>query len=166
MRRPVNVGDSQVWVPPVLDPADAFERAQRRRLKLERANIDHQRAVRIVDSWLRELGFSTFEADYDILATRTNLWVLVEVKLIRTADPRRQTIAAIGQLACYASLSIGPLPSETALVKVVAFDRHPSDARSLFVLESEGIQTVWVEPEVESVELAEYSRATLSLQAG
>ena len=149
--RPVNAEDGTAWTPAPIDPEDVAEKARLRLLRLERANKDHQTAVQILDGYLRERDFETSEADYDILAKLGSVWLLVEVKSLGMASPRRQVMSAIGQIAFYRALSIGNVPLDVTLYRIVFFDRPTDDARARKVLQTEEILYGWVEPSGECI---------------
>jgi hypothetical protein len=116
-----------------------------RLLRLERASIEHQRAVDVASGWLSALGFQPLEADYDIWASNDRLGLLIEVKSLGAASVRRQTISAIGQLAYYAAISLTrEQRADIELVRVVLYDRDPRDLSALEVLRSEGIAALWI----------------------
>jgi hypothetical protein len=114
-------------------------------LRLERASVAHQTAVSSFNEWLEDRGFTTTELDYDILAKRSDVWLLTEVKTIETASPRSQTMRAIGQLAYYRSLSIPEPPEGVSLIRVVLFDKDPNDQSLSKVLREELIEEAWLE---------------------
>lgn len=144
-RREIRSTSSAPWTPSAPDSSDLLEKARLRLLRLERANQDHQAALSIMASWLRRRGFKTFEADYDILATKKSLWILLEIKSIAAAAVRSQLMRAIGQLAYYAALSVRKPPKGTELVRAVVFDRPFSDQRVQRVLKNEGISLLWID---------------------
>ena len=103
--------------------------------------------------------FDTTEADYDILAKRDDLWLLIEVKTLSDRNARRQTISAIGQLAFYYQESKEEASGGTTIYRVVAFDRAMPDQRIRTVLMQEGVRMMWIEnanwiiddPELETI---------------
>ena len=143
--RPIRPNRDKPWSPNPVDPDDLAERSQLRLLKLERANKSHQAAVEAAAGWLQRSGFKTLEADYDILAQRGSLWLLIEVKSVSSSSVRSQVMRAIGQLAYYAAVSIPRPRTGVRLIRGVLLDQAVSDERMQRVLDQEGICLMWVE---------------------
>lgn len=137
-------GDTTPWGQKTREPTDLAERARLRTIRSEKSNAAHQRALWDASEWLTKFRFDTFESDYDILAKRKDLWLLIEVKSINSTSIRIQTMKAIGQLAYYA-LSIDPPRAAKPLCRLVLYDRVPGDDVALRVLQAEEIQPAWVD---------------------
>ncbi len=142
--RPIDDNGPASWSPDPVDPKDAAERAFLRLVKLERANAAHELALRMLNDWLVELGFTTAQADYDIHAARDDLEILVEVKSLTATNARRQTISAIGQLAYYYNDLARDAPGSRQLTRVAFFDQEPSHPQVSSVLHQEHIELGWI----------------------
>ncbi|MXX80499.1 MAG: hypothetical protein F4Y69_05615 [Chloroflexi bacterium] len=143
--RPIGEEGPTSWVPDPIDPEDAAERAFLGILRRERANSAHEAALYQLNDWLLERGFRTAQAEYDILATRGNVQVLVEVKSLSAKNRRTQTVRAIGQLAYYHHGLTQDAHEHQPIVRMTFFDREPGDPTILSVLEQENIQVAWVD---------------------
>ena len=133
------------WAPDPLDPDDAAERAERGRVLRERASASHETALQQIAAWLGERGFAVSEADYDILAKRDDLWLLIEVKSVTTKNLRRQAMTALGQLAFYRYDVIEDVPKDVELLNLVAFDQPVGDPYVEGVLKHWGAFVTWVD---------------------
>lgn len=142
--RPIDGKGPASWSPEPIDPEDAAERAYLRLLKIERANAAHEMALRLLNDWLVGHGFATAQADYDILASRDSLEILVEVKSLSATNARRQTVSAIGQLAYYYNGLAKEAQGPRTIARVAFFDREPADPQIHSVLEQEGIEMGWI----------------------
>ena len=143
--RPILPGQPRAWVPTAVNPDDAVERALLRATRLEKASLRHQETLQEISRMLRAKRFDTTEADYDILAKRDDLWLLIEVKTLSDRNARRQTISALGQLAFYYQEIKEEASAGTTIYRVVAFDRAMPDQRIRAVLTQEGVRTMWNE---------------------
>lgn len=143
--RPVNTTANVAWAPPPVDPNDVVERRQLRLVKAERANSNHRDAVACMNAWLVANNFRTAESDYDILARKGQIRVLIEVKSITPSNTRSQIIKAIGQLAFYAAVSAPRTSANTESYRMVFFDCRPNDAQGMQTLTDEEIKVAWVE---------------------
>lgn len=142
--RAVNRDAPTPWSPDPTADADVEEKRMARRLKTERANASHHAATVAAANWLEDRGFKVTESDYDLLAIRGSLCLLIEVKSIHDLNERRQTIAAIGQLAYYRAHSI-PIEVRSEVIRVVLFDHEPGNIEALETLTSESIVGAWVD---------------------
>ena len=143
--RPIVGPGPASWSPDPIDPDDAAERALLQILRIERANAAHENALRVFSDWLIDRGFETAQADYDILASRADLRVLVEVKSLSAANRRRQAITAIGQLAFYRSGLASEALEDPPIIRMVFFDTDPADPQIVNVLEQETIAVAWLD---------------------
>ena len=141
--RPIDGNNPAAWTPEPVDPKDAAERAYLRLLRIERANAAHEVALHLLNAWLQDHGFHTEQADYDILASRNNTLILVEVKSLSATNGRRQTISAIGQLAYYYNGLTKHTPNTRSIIRLAFYDREPDDPDIRSVLKQEDIEMGW-----------------------
>lgn len=142
--RAVNRDAPKPWSPDPSEDADVEEKRMARLLKAERANTAHHAATLAALIWLEDRRFEVTELDYDLLAIRGPLCLLIEVKSINERNERRQTITAIGQLAYYRAHSI-PAELRSAVTRIVLFDHKPRSTDSLETLTSESIVGAWID---------------------
>ena len=94
---------------------------------------------------LENHNFETWEAEYDILARREDVWLLIEVKSISARNARKQTMTALGQLAFYRQNIEEAAEGEIDLQRMVAFDRPVQNDRIQRVLDREQIHLTWID---------------------
>ncbi len=159
--RPITEGQPRAWAPAPVDPDDAAEAALLRRQRLERASASHEKALQAIAKWLRTAKFETLESNYDILAKRRDMWLLIEVKSITERNARGQTITAIGQLAFYYYDVSRSAPTHIAVHRLVGYQRPCHDPKILGVLDQEGIVASWIDGSDYFVANAELFQAIL-----
>ena len=94
---------------------------------------------------LENRNFETWEADYDILARRDDVWLLIEVKSTSARNARKQTMTALGQLAFYRQNIEEAAAGDIELQRILAFDRPVRNDRIQRVLDREQVDLTWID---------------------
>lgn len=143
--RRIQADQPRAWVPDPVGDDDAAERANLRILRAEKANRRHQEALLLIAAELENRNFETWEADYDILARRDDVWLLIEVKSTSARNARKQTMTALGQLAFYRQNIEEAAAGDIELQRILAFDRPVRNDRIQRVLDREQVDLTWID---------------------
>lgn len=143
--RRIRADQPRAWAPAPVGDDDAAERANLRIVRAEKANRRHQETLLLIAAELENHNFETWEAEYDILARREDVWLLIEVKSISARNARKQTMTALGQLAFYRQNIEEAAEGEIDLQRMVAFDRPVQNDRIQRVLDREQIHLTWID---------------------